>query len=548
MHAERVQAATNGNGISSIPRAPTPLVLVKRNMPFPEEVLRDSESIALTRTLFAGRRRVKGVTIDKSISKDLDDAIWVEKLNKGRYRIDVSIADVTSVISRGSAIDNEALARSASLYYNTGSDPMIPHRLSENLLSLKEARLRPTITVSMTLSRNLDLEKVEIERTALRSLKRFTYDKVDAIVDGQTHSLGELFKVASVLAQGLMEKRRSEGAMAYFDLLSGIMTNEDGTIIGLDPHRRSVSKLIIQEFMILTNTAVASFLAEKGAYALYRNHKAIPPEPDVARILEELDKLSDATDSPSRLEIKMLRKRVANMFERAYNSPENVGHYALGIRPPNGYLRFTSPIRRYSDIINHRQIVAAITGDEVMTKGELEAISEQINIRELAVRNETNSILKMQRYANAHKALESDSPGNLVNGDFSRLIKLATRNGGMTDRIEAEIIKRLNTGKLNEIDLFTILFEPKAETGKWTRVREAAFGFLSQNPNMASYMYGIASQVFGWPKIDFETTISVSAKVNVDGQEFASRAVDNSGVPGIRHVAVLGILEQMLRP
>ncbi|MDE1851544.1 MAG: RNB domain-containing ribonuclease [Candidatus Micrarchaeota archaeon] len=543
MHAQQTAATA----IFPINRLPSPLVLVKRDIPFPREVLNESKVIELAGALLDGRRSVKGATIDHSSSPDLDDAIWATALANGRYKIDVTIADVTAVIGKGSVTDAEAFLRGATIYRNkTPLYPMMPRRLSENLLSLCEGAPKPTITISTTLNSGLEIEKIKIERTAFLNPMRYSYAQVDAAIDEKGHELGRMFRLSFSLAERLLAKRQKEGALAFYSGKGGIVTTEDGTIINLalNPHRNSRASLIVQEFMILASRSAASVLIESGVPALFRNHKAKPPEPDMEIILNELDKLSD---SPTPLEIKMMRQKLDGMFERAYYAPEAHGHFALGLRFPQAYTHVTSPLRRYPDMVNHRQLMAVIYGGSVMTREELEAISQHINSREREVRDETNTILKIERYTTAQRALETNSPSALVNGDFSRLIKLATRNGGMTEEIGKEIVKRLKAKKLNEIDLFTILFEPKAEPQMWHEIKDMALDFLKHNPGMATYLYGIASQAFNWPKIDFETKISVSAKVALGEHEFSSQVVDKSGRKGTRHRAVVDLLTQIVR-
>lgn len=474
------------------------LTELKRRTPFPREVISAAESIRLDEDLFQGRRTVKGPRVDPAGCNDRDDAYDVIGLPNGREVLETHIADVTSVVKWGDIIAESAYRKGATQYFDKGNDPALPRVLSEGLLSLDGEDRKLTLTIATTLSPTLDPESVVMEKTALSGGMNFTYSQVDAILQDETHELYPFFTKSYKLAEGLLHKRQTEGGFAYFDLKSGIAITEEGTIIILDPTRRSGARLIIQEFMFQAGRSMARFFLDNDIPGLFRNQKPNGNAPNIEAAIKELNRISE---SPSALEVKLLRLRTTT--PRAYYSPYPEGHFTLGIEPPDAHSHGTSPLRRVADMVNHWQFTAFQMGWPMLTEGQLVEIGRHLTQITNHRRDKENRILKLTRYLKAEEALEADSPERLVNGDFSRLIKLVAKDGRMTPKVEKEMIERIRKGKLKEYDLFIMLLEDKAEPKTWVRIQREILDYLKDNENRASYIYNTAAGVFGWPKIDY---------------------------------------------
>lgn len=558
-----------------------------RGTPFPESILREAASLSLSESLFRGRREVQGVTIDKLDHMDLDDAIWVRRLPEGRYKLEVSIADVTAVIPKDSEVDREAHTRATSLYWNEGKrsicNPMMPQVLSEGILSLLQDQRRPTITVSMTFGPDFRMEGLPVvDRTWLTNRHMYTYSDVNSIFNNGLHPMHGFFQLAHEVADGLQSRRRIDGALTFFHPFKEnerVRINEEGTVMRVSDYK-SISQHIIEELMIATNKGVAAIFRENDVNALFRIHLPKLPEEEVRAIYAEFEGLEHA---PSSLEVKALRRRIAHALERAEYSHERREHVTLGIRDPDTYLHFTSPIRRRADMINHWQLIALVEGGTMLSPRQLETMASYITEKSREAKRIENDKLKAQRYRPARKALLANDPSKLVNGDFTRLLKLASRNGGMTDEVTDEIIKRIKGRRINEVDLFTVLFEQKAEPELWTRAREHAFSFMLERPNYASYMYNIAVQIYDWPKIEFNLEkinnpvvhaynaainfldkqmkkvglpspkrfknfpkFSISANVTIEGVQFSTSFVERGYEKGLKQRATVNILSQMI--
>jgi len=219
---------------------------------------------------------VKGITIDGPSSGDLDDAFWLEREPQGGYRLQVSIADVGSLITPHTtpALDETAFQRSFTRYYADRNTPVLPRELSEGALSLLQGQPRPTITISIPFDTHLRAGEPQIQRTALCNERRFAYGEVDEEIDHPRTTFAPMLQDAYHLAWRLLQARRAKGALALYDLNTGWITTEEGSLIRLPEGQRHKAQIIIQEWMIVTNQSLALYFAQQGLPALYRNHAA----------------------------------------------------------------------------------------------------------------------------------------------------------------------------------------------------------------------------------------------------------------------------------
>lgn len=341
------------NLMNSVPQKP----LLNPSSRFSENVFRQAQSLDLNDELFEDRIPVSGVTIDGPFSRDLDDAIWLEKGEDG-WIVTVTIADVAALVTPDSYIHQEAVARAFTRYYRESSNPMIPRVLSENRLSLLEHQKRPTMSVRVRLDQNMNIADTSIFESVLVSQKRFSYEEADKVISNSEEKHHELLKNSLAVAHGLYQRRRVQGALSLFDPQYGWKTDEEGQMRKMSERENYLANYVIQEFMILANQAVAEFFVREDTHILFRNHlaKALS-NPNRSELQSQLDLA--VTNTQVR---KQLSNNLRLTLDRAQYSPYLKGHYALGLK---AYTHFTSPIRRVADLITHRIVKCFLSGQEL---------------------------------------------------------------------------------------------------------------------------------------------------------------------------------------
>ncbi len=322
------------------------------------------------------------VTIDGASARDFDDAITVERTARGGFRLGVHIADVSHYVREGSPLDLEAYRRGTSVYYPERAIPMLPERLSNGLCSLRPDVPRLTMSAFLDLDGNGEVRRRRFATTIIRSHRRLTYDEVRRMLEepepgdeAQYGAVLPMLRQAEELAK-LLNRRRVERGSLDFDLPEGdVVLDSDGTMVGVLPGERHIAHRMIEEFMIAANEAVAQEVDGHECPALYRIHE--PPDPERLEELRELlrtfgIRLPEELESlhPSALQEALERVEgrpeealvstlVLRSMQRAVYSPECRGHYALASRY---YCHFTSPIRRYPDLLVHRQLKRVLAG------------------------------------------------------------------------------------------------------------------------------------------------------------------------------------------
>ena len=311
------------------------------------------------------------VTIDPQDARDFDDAISLEQLDNGHWRLGVHIADVAHFVPQGSLLDVEARERGTSVYLPDRVIPMLPELISNGLASLQPDKLRYAKSVFIELTADGARVATEFYNTAIISKRRFAYEEVDdyladpnrwksKLTGGVFALLGRMHQLAMILRQ----RRLEEGAIELTLPEIKIDLDKKGRVCGAHVVQHTVSHQIIEEFMLAANEAVAEFLNGQGLNFLRRIHE--PPDPRKLQALTDfVRELGIECDSLiSRFEIKRVVEQVRNdprqhavhfavlrSMQKAVYSPVEEGHYALNSRH---YCHFTSPIRRYPDLVVHR--------------------------------------------------------------------------------------------------------------------------------------------------------------------------------------------------
>ncbi len=320
-------------------------------------------------------RAVPLVTIDGADARDFDDAVFAEKTADGFHLI-VAIADVAHYVKTGSNLDKEAYARGNSTYFPDRVIPMLPEALSNDLCSLRPKENRACMAVHLYIGPDGGLKKYKFVRGLMRSAARLTYDQVQAARDGMTDDLtGPLMDdVINPLYEAydiLWQAREKRGALDLDLPERQILINDEGIMTGVKMRERFDSHKLIEEFMILANVAAASALEDKKAPCVYRVHDK--PDPDKLDSVREFiegfglslpkgqsirpAQINQVLHAAEKLPYSHLVSQVVLRSQsQAIYHPDNIGHFGLALRK---YAHFTSPIRRYADLIVHRSLIRA---------------------------------------------------------------------------------------------------------------------------------------------------------------------------------------------
>ncbi len=339
---------------------------------FPKSVKRDAKLLLEKKYKKSNRRKdltqLNFFTIDGIKARDFDDAVALIKENKN-FRLFVSIADVEFFVKENSSIDKEALQRSTSVYYPDRVYPMLPEALSNNLCSLNPNELKFTFTVEMLLNENGDLISEKIYKSLIKSKFRATYEHIGSILNGNEELKREykpIWKDVELmihLAKILRKKRFNRGSIDFNLPEVEIEFDKDGKVIGIKKVERNMAHILIEEFMLLANETVAKFLSNRKVPLLYRVHE-FPDDEKLSEIGKFLYHVGINHSIKSPKDIQQILDKVKNQpYEKLINylflramkqakySSENIGHFALA---KDNYTHFTSPIRRYPDLVNHR--------------------------------------------------------------------------------------------------------------------------------------------------------------------------------------------------
>ncbi|AJY71994.1 ribonuclease R [Geobacter sulfurreducens] len=333
------------------------------------------------------------VTIDGETARDFDDAVSVQRERGGDIRLWVSIADVSHYVKPGSALDREAYLRGTSVYFPDRCIPMLPEELSNGICSLNPQVERLALTAEMLFTRSGAMKSSSFYPSVIRSAARLTYTTVrKVLVDGDSEAikanrhLVDDLEVMKELALRLMEKRKKRGSIDFDLPEPQIVLDLQGEMVDIIRSERNLAHRIIEEFMLAANEAVASHIEERGIPSLYRVHE--PPDPtkltDFREFIfnfgyafrmdgdrvdpHELQRLID--EAEGKPEERMINEVLLRCMKQARYSHENLGHFGLAARC---YTHFTSPIRRYPDLVVHRILKDILAG--AMTEKEQERLA-----------------------------------------------------------------------------------------------------------------------------------------------------------------------------
>ena len=435
-HAEHKVKITLVFGSSEYAASSAASILVMHGAPtaFPEEVLKEARKLSeggVQEYSFNNREDLRGMdifTIDSAESKDLDDAVSLEKTRKG-YCLGVHIADVSHYVKGNSALDKEALSRGTSIYYADKVIPMLPQELSNGICSLNPDEDRLTLSAFMELDKEGNMLSYRFCKSVIRSRVKGVYSEINKILDGTASEeinakyagVKKSISLMDELADKLIARKKLRNAPEIETTESKLIIDESGICCGVEPRERGKSERIIEEFMLAANEAAAKLAREKKVPFVYRIHEA-PPEAKTEALHEILPKygfecphfsefkpvhasriLEGARGTEKFEAVNML---VLRSMAKAKYSHEPLGHFGLVLED---YAHFTSPIRRYPDLAIHRiitDILAGYNGEWLSKRYEGFAVnaadrSSAAEIRAVTIERECEDCYKAE-YMKAH--------------------------------------------------------------------------------------------------------------------------------------------------
>jgi ribonuclease R len=364
-------------------------------------------------------------TIDPSDAKDFDDALSFKVLKNGNYEIGVHIADVSHYVEENTVLEDEAYQRATSVYLVDRVVPMLPEILSNNVCSLRPNEEKLTFSVVFEMNQKGDVINAWYGRTVIYSDQRFTYDQAQQIITGESlhenDKLNLAIRTLDSLAKKMRQRRMSQGAISFDKTEVKFRLDEEANPIGVFVKESKDANKLIEEFMLLANRKVAEFIGKKKKTFVYRVHD----EPDIDKLealqgvitkfgyridtrsrdttSQSLNKLlSDVHGKP---ESNMIETLAIRSMSKAVYTTENIGHYGLAF---DYYTHFTSPIRRYPDVMAHRLLQHYLDGGKSAKADKYEEKCDHSSEREMmASKAERDSIKYMQvKYMQDHPEQE----------------------------------------------------------------------------------------------------------------------------------------------
>lgn len=403
---------------------------------FPKSVLTEADKISNNISEDEISRRIdyrdKNVfTIDPDDAKDFDDALSIEKSENGNYSIGIHIADVSYYVKKGSALDQESGSRGNSVYFVGKVIPMLPEKLSNQICSLIPNEDRLTYSVIVNITPRGRITGYKIAKTIINSKRRFTYEEAQKILEQGNGDFSEDLSLLNKIAQILRKKRMREGSFDFISPEVKFKLDETGAPVSITIKHTLESNMLIEEYMLLANKIVASHISSDKKELIkpfvYRVHDL----PDKGKIIEfsrfvktlgySFDPNASAKSTgfqnllnqvKGKEEEALINELAIRSMAKAFYSPKNIGHYGLGFKY---YTHFTSPIRRYSDLIVHRLLFYYLNNKrgEIYSLAQLEEICDNVSAAE-------RNAVEAERFSTKIKQIEYLK--NHLGNEFSAII------------------------------------------------------------------------------------------------------------------------------
>ncbi|RYY63112.1 MAG: ribonuclease R [Chitinophagaceae bacterium] len=456
-------------------------------------------------------RNILTFTIDPVDAKDFDDAISFVKMQNGNYEIGVHIADVSHYVEYGNALDKSAYQRATSIYLPDRVNPMLPEHISNVLCSLRPNEDKLTFSAIFEVTPKAEIKSHWIGRTVIHSDKRFTYEDAQSIIETKEGELSEEVLILNELAQKMRKRRFNKGAINFSSTEVRFKLDEKGFPIGIVVKESKESHQLIEEFMLMANRAVAEVVAKikikgKDVPFPYRVHDT-PDEEKLLPFIAFANKFGHDFDSSSpqaiaesfnqllrsahgKPEQHVLEQLGIRTMAKAKYTVENIGHYGLGFEH---YCHFTSPIRRYPDIMVHRILQEVLDHNIEMDKA-MEEKCKHCSERERAA-------MESERAANKYKQVQYMQ--QFVGEDFDGVISGVSSFGFWVETVDTKCEGLVSINSLLEYDEFRHVESDyalvgmrsgkKFRMGDKVRIKVAAANLIKRQ---LDYVWVIGDEIF----------------------------------------------------
>ncbi len=369
-------------------------------------------------------------TIDPADAKDHDDALSVKVLGEGLWEVGVHIADVGAYVPHGGTVDLEALNRGTSVYLVDRVVPMLPHALSSDACSLRPDEDRLAVSLFATLDAEGRVREHRFARTVLRSRRRLAYEEVQQVLDGSSRldaTTDDNLRTLDTLARALRARRESRGSIDFDLPEARVILDAEGAPVDIVRVQRLASHRLIEDFMLMANEIVAREASARKLPILYRVHE--PPTREKMESLREFlaslgHTLPKGKVKPAHLQAVLDRVEgkpeenlvstvILRSMQRARYSPENLGHFGLAAE---FYCHFTSPIRRYPDLVTHRVVVRALVEGRAVPESwadDLEEVADRSSFREQAAAQAERDSVELKKIEFMERHLGEEFEGTV---------------------------------------------------------------------------------------------------------------------------------------
>ena len=446
-------------------------ILIAAGFPlsFEDAVLKEAEALTpkITREEEKKRKDCRDIltfTIDPADAKDFDDAISVRNLDNGNYEIGVHIADVSNFVKADSILDKAAYARATSVYLPDRVNPMLPEKISNELCSLRPNEDKYTFSVIFQITNRGEVKHKWIGRTLIHSNHRFTYEEVQQTIEAKEGLQEKAILLLNGLAQGFRRERFRNGAINFSSTEVRFVLDEDGKPLGITVKESKEAHQLVEEFMLLANRSVAEYVSKIKSNKEpipfpYRIHDT-PSEENLLPFAAFARKFGYTFDVKNELEVansfnKLLKDvqgkpeqhvleqlGIRTMAKAIYTS-SNIGHYGLGFE---NYCHFTSPIRRYPDVLVHRVVQECLDKDLKIDK-KMEEKCKHCSDRE-------RGAMEAERAGNKYKQVEYMK--QFLGDDFEAIISGVSAFGFWAETAEHKCEGLVSVRDLSEFDDFRL--------------------------------------------------------------------------------------------